>query len=600
MSQPDPALKGADALLANARSLARPFYRKTTATGRARANDLAMLLGRAPERVEPNGTQWARILRRSRSDLRDLPPASGPRVLIATVYGHSQAMLALESILAMGLRLRGASPSLLRCDSHLPACEWNRFGNGDPAPGAFAPPQTERTRLDACRDCNGAIDDTFQALPIPNVTLRDHAKPGDLERAVKLVDSTPFEEYRALKHQGVAVGDHAYSSVMRATLRGTMIDDEETRFLFRRYLLASILMTDLTHRVFDSVRPDRFVVHHGIYVTHGTATEIARQRGIPVVVHGFPPRGGTVIFSHGDTYHRTLVSESNADWESAPLNEAQAKIVDDYVASKRFGGRDYISYHVNAVSDFDALVRDLGLDAKLPIVSLFTNVLWDAQLYYQYNAFPSMLDWLWETVRYFERRPEVQLVIRIHPAEAKGAMPTAQPLLAEIEREFPKLAQNVKVIPAESDLSSYTLAEHSCASLIYGARMGMEIALAGTPLIVAGETFNRGKGYSYDVETPREYFDLLDKLPGLPRNPPEMMERARRYAYHMYFRRMIDFPFLSVKNGQYMTGIRLAFRRVRDLGPGQSGAMDALCDGILEGKPFVHDPAAQGGPTMPS
>ncbi|HVM44905.1 MAG TPA: capsule biosynthesis protein, partial [Candidatus Thermoplasmatota archaeon] len=292
------------------------------------------------------------------------------------------------------------------------------------------------------------------------------------------------------------------------------------------------------------------------------------------------------------TYHRTLATESNALWESTPLNEAQSRIVDEYVASKRFGGRDYISYHVNAVSDRETMVRELALDPALPVVSLFTNVLWDAQLYYQYNAFPSMLNWLWETIRWFEKRSDLQLVIRIHPAEAKGALPTAQPLLAEIQREFPKLAENVKVIPAESDLSSYTLAEMSCASLIYGARMGMEIALAGTPLIVAGETFNRGKGYSYDVETPREYFELLARLPHIPRNSPEMMERARRFAYHMYFRRMIDFPFMSVKNGQHMTGLRLRLRRVSDLAPGKSGALDALCRGILDGTPFVYDPYA--------
>jgi hypothetical protein len=208
-----------------------------------------------------------------------------------------------------------------------------------------------------------------------------------------------------------------------------------------------------------------------------------------------------------------------------------------------------------------------------------------------------MLEWLFETIRYFVKRPDVQLVIRIHPAEAKGTMPTNQPLLAEIEREFPSLPDNVRVIPPESNLSSYTLAEMSCAALIYGARMGVELAALGTPLVVAGETFNRRKGYSYDVETREEYFSLLDRITELPPNSPEMVERARKYAYHYYYRLMIDFPLFSISNPMNLSGPRLEFDSVDDLLPGRHGSLDRVCAGILDGTtPFVYDTLEHTGP----
>ena len=60
--------------------------------------------------------------------------------------------------------------------------------------------------------------------------------------------------------------------------------------------------------------------------------------------------------------------------------------------------------------------------------------MWDAQLHYPANAFPSMLDWVLQTIRYFASRPDLQLLIRVHPAEIRGTARSRQPLVPEIER----------------------------------------------------------------------------------------------------------------------------------------------------------------------
>jgi hypothetical protein len=120
--------------------------------------------------------------------------------------------------------------------------------------------------------------------------------------------------------------------------------------------------------------------------------------------------------------------------------------------------------------------------------------------------------------------------------------------------------------------------------------MGVEIAALGTPLIVAGETLNRGKGYSYDVESREEYFALLDRVLELPRNSPEMVERARKYAYHFFYRQMIDLPFYSVRSGVHLSAPRLEFAHVSELDAGRSGALDLICTGILDAEtPFIYD-----------
>lgn len=577
-------------ILSDGRSYLRPIARRVKGAARASYNDLNRVLGTGKEVEEPLYQQWRRILRRSAGVLNGLAPPTGPRILLATANGLSNAMLTMESILAMALRLRGAAPTVLLCDKALPACEWNSCGNFTPPPNGFGPALSPRLQLEKCRICTENIEGSHGVLPIERATFREVTQPGDLERVSALVDEIPFERYGECVYRDVHVGEHAFASVMRATLRGTLLDNPETRWLFRRYLIAAILVVDFSERLFANTRPNAVVAIHGVYVTHGTICEVARKHGIPVVVYGTPYRKNTIWLSHHDTYHRTLITEPNSMWEDLEWTPRRAEKVEDYLAGKRFGGRDYLAYHAESIDDHQALRKELGLDEHRPVISLFTNVLWDAQLYYRYNAFGNMLEWLYETIRYFARRPDLQLVIRIHPAEARGYMPTNQPLGQDLEREFPSLPENVKVIAAESKLSSYALAELSRAALIYGARMGVEIAALGTPLIVAGETFNRRKGYSYDVETREEYFALLDRIHDLPPNSPEVIERARKYAYHYYFRLMIDFPLFSVESTHAMGGARLNFDDLAALAPGKCPALDHICQGLMDGvTPFAFD-----------
>ena len=579
-----------DAILQDAWASARPAYRAGRGAALGFMNDVFLAVGSDRRVEEPPRQQWLRVIRRSAHVLDRLPPATGPRVMFASSYGLSAQMTVVESILAVALRLRGARPVILRCDKSLPACEYNPLGNFAPDPGEFGPAFTARRAIERCRLCSQNMADAYGPLPVEITSFSDFARPDDLARAEAEVDALPYEAYGQHVHAGVRVGEHAYSSTMRATLRGTLLDDAATRFTYRRFLVSAILAVELTERAFAARRPDRVVAFQGVYLTHGTITDVARKHGIHVVVHGLPYRKGTVLLSHDDTYHRTLVSEPTERWQELEMTPRRAAAIDEYLASRQSGSRDYVAYNTEAIEGREEMLRELRLDPAKPIVSLFTNVLWDAQLYYNYTAFSNMIEWLFETIRYFARRPELQLVIRVHPAEVQSMLATRQPIADEIAREFPELPPNVRVIPPSSRLSSYTLAEISKASLIYGTKMGLEIAARGTPLIIAGETFNRGKGYSYDAESREQYFGLLDRVTELPRNSPQMVERAKKYAYHLFYRLMIDFPLFSVTSSFKLTEPRLNFETLDALLPGRLPQLDLICQGIIDGTtPFIYD-----------
>ena len=326
--------------------------------------------------------------------------------------------------------------------------------------------------------------------------------------------------------------------------------------------------------------------HNGIYVPQGVVGAVARRAGVRVVNWFVAYRKRAFIFSHEDTYHRTLMAEPVSNWENMAWDEQTESELLDYLKSRRGGSRDWISFNRNPEEGLDAIEKELGVDFSLPCVGLLTNVVWDAQLHYPTNAFPNMLEWLLETIRYFASRSDLQLIIRIHPAEIRGLLPSRQPVLEEIRRAFPRLPKNVFVISPESPFSTYAVMMQCDCVLIYGTKTGVELTSMGIPVIVAGEAWIRNKGLTLDAASSEDYLKLLDKLPLRYRLGGAMLERARKYAYHFFFRRMI--PLKSVVPNEGFPVYKLQITALDDLRPTKDIGLDIICNGILHGTEFIY------------
>jgi hypothetical protein len=122
--------------------------------------------------------------------------------------------------------------------------------------------------------------------------------------------------------------------------------------------------------------------------------------------------------------------------------------------------------------------------------------------------------------------------------------------------------------------------------LLYGTKTGVELTSLGIPVVVAGEAWIRNKGLTMDASTPGEYFDHLRRLPHGQRMDDVQVKRARKYAYHFFFRRMIPLPFLEPREG--WPPYRLSLRTMKDLLPGAHPGLDTVCEGILGESEFIY------------
>jgi hypothetical protein len=513
----------------------------------------------------------------------------GPKILLATGPGGYDAGATLESLLGVALTLRGADVRTLLCDEALPACFQGRSVLY-PSVSRYA---EKGPAVDLCGSCYGSGRRLYEALGFPVSTIGEFLSAEDRAEARRLAATSLLPELKTLSIDGMAVGEHASAGALRFFARADLEGEPEGEAVFRRYVEASILTARACARFFRRETFTAAVFHHGIYVPQGLIGEAARGAGVPVVNWNPAYRTNCFLFSHGHTYHHTLMDEPVEAWRNFPFTPVLENRLDNYLKSRWRGTQDWIWFHESPRFGEGTLARELGVDFSRPCVGLLTNVMWDAQLHYPANAFSNQLEWIRQTVEYFSGRPEVTLIIRVHPAEIRGTLPSRQPLVKELQRMFPRLPAHIVVIPPESRLSTYAVMDRCNAVLIYGTKTGVELAARGIPVIVAGEAWVRNKGLTWDATSPAHYRELLGRLPFPSRMDPEMERDAKRYAFHFFFRRMIPLRGVEKSRGDppfhLNPGLRLA-----DLAPGCDPGLDVVCEGILRGAPFVF-PEESGG-----
>lgn len=539
-------------------------------------------------RLRTKQPNWDTILAKDRSiwDSAMAAAKNGPKILIATSIGAYLAGTSMESLIAVALTLRGAEVHILLCDSILSAClACSSYMYPNHKKFAKYGPTTD------CNTCFNSAYDMYRSLGLTCIQKYSHLLSStELSKADEISSSILYPDIRRYTMDDVAVGEHAVAGALRFFARGDLDGKPYAEPILRRYLKAALLTTYVMRNLLKRFEYQCAVFHHGIYVPQGIIGEVCRKEGVRVINWNPAYRKKSFIFSHHDTYHHTMMTEPVDKWMKIPWTTQMESELMDYLKSRWKGTNDWIWFHEKPKLELEEIAAKTGIDFDRPCIGMLTSVMWDAILHYPSNVFSNMLEWIRCTIDYFIKRPDLQLIIRIHPAEIRGTLPSRQRVADEIRKLYPGLPQNIIVIPPESNVSTYAVMMQCDSAIIYSTKTGVELTAMGIPVIVAGEAWIRNKGFAIDVQDPDSYFKTLDKLPLKTRMSEETILKARKYAYHFFFRRMIPIEFMEPAVGDPPFKIRLS--RLEDLLSGRSKGLDVVCDGILEGTDFIY-PADQ-------
>ena len=106
---------------------------------------------------------------------------------------------------------------------------------------------------------------------------------------------------------------------------------------------------------------------------------------------------------------------------------------------------------------------------------------------------------------------------------------------------LPELPEHIHLVAAGDPINTYDLVEIADLGLVYTTTVGMEMAMSGVPVIVAGQTHYRGKGFTLDPDSWEAYEESWSSRwlhQAQQRMTQEQVEQAWKYAYRFFF----DYP----------------------------------------------------------
>ena len=297
---------------------------------------------------------------------------------------------------------------------------------------------------------------------------------------------------------------------------------------------------------------DRLVLltPNGSILEMGVMYQAARLLGIPVVTYEFGEQRGRIWLAQQAEVMR---QETDALWQArrdSPLNEEQWEQVRSLFASRQNASlwENFArTWQGQPSQGGERVRRALGLDAGRPVVVLAANVIGDSLTLGRQVFTSSMTEWLKKTLRYFARRPDVQLVVRIHPGERYITGPSVADLARSVLAELPlgQHADHIHLVAALDPINTYDLLLIADLGLVYTTTVGMEMAMSGVAALVVGQTHYRGKGFTLDPDSWEAYDRLLDQAladPGRFKLTRAQVEQAWNYAYRFFFEYPCPFP----------------------------------------------------------
>ena len=375
-------------------------------------------------------------------------------------------------------------------------------------------------------------------------TKRVLAPIDGLVKSVSLLESSKAASLPARLEETVETAS-AFDTMY--TLQVEDFDRDSELYRLRLRMNRSAALTALA--LLQDQRPDAVLVPNGLVTELGVFYQVARHLDLQTVTYEFNDQREQIWLSQND-----IVMHQNTDtlWAACgetPLTDAEreeiAALEDARTSAKKYGKGTRFWQDVASMGG-EQLRTKLGLDER-PVALLATNVLGDS-LTLGRNAFASsMAEWIEKTMQYFAKRDDAQLVVRVHPGERLMKGPS---MLSVIERAVPEQPEHIHVISPDEKLNTYDCMEIAGLGLAYTTTVGMEMAMRGVPVILAGNTHYRGRGFTFDPSSWDEYYATLDfLLSDLPANRlnREQVETAWNYAYRFFFDFPMPFPWRLMK-----------------------------------------------------
>lgn len=502
-----------------------------------------------------------------------------PHIICFAPYTDWSIHSARQVTILHALKQRGATVSYVTCDGVFSDCDLYQKSNGAP----------HGRQADSCLVCQSSVAARLAAWGMPYRWLGRWLSSEDFETASTWVAGLLPKDYPTATYGGWAIGAWMASSV-HTHFRYNVIDPEapDVMPVYGSYLYSGLLAALALDRLFEEEKPDVQLLFNGRMGPTRVALELAKDKGIRTLCEERSQVFGRItLFDNVNCLDLSAVDELWDLWRNQPLTEHEVRTLGALLEDRWRGTSKDVSVFSTGLQN--SATAALGLDPSRPVWALFTSSL-DETIDEPRSggAFEDQYAWIDATLAFAKSRPDVQLVIRVHPNVASGESLGQNPQdVAYFEALPDRCPPNVIVVPSASQISSYSLAAEAELGLIWYSTIGLEMAALGKSVVRVGTNWLANCDFMLSATTPDAYATQLQNFESNDsvESAKDIAAAAWRFAYVWYYRQ--SWPFPLVKQPAWYRG-EPAWQKVSELDEGQDETIDHVCNIVMTGAP-LHD-----------
>lgn len=502
-----------------------------------------------------------------------------------------------DGILASALRIRGCEILPLMCGG-LPLTEcvvmegvWGTGNTIDDKENINMKNNIFKTQCQKCVRSDYVMwRDIWHIRP---VNLANNMNNNQLNKIFSKINSLKPNQWHNFVYDGMSVGKWAFDTAINSYQLGYISDPEKFFSAAKNYIIHTLFLNYQYKKFLDLYNPDRIICHNTFYYMWKILGIESKKRHINYYTYSMGGLQGSWVYQMNEPASEVNISSTWKTWKNHILTEGQNKKLDNYIFQRKRGDTIILdtTKPLKSEKNVDSenyLIRQL--DKRKPVFLLATNICWEASARNKDVQFKNMIEGTIETVRYFIRHPEYQLIVKAHPGEIYPGLPVStHQVIKEIRKVFPSLPSNIILLEPHVQVSIYDLISLVSVLIVYTSTTGIEYAIKGVPVITFGKSCYTDKGFTYDSNSRKEYFSLIPKVLIEGKRDSITKERIRLSRLFFYFYYFI----YQTRSGMYTYNYdgypKVFIKSYEDILPGKNQYLDYLCDSIINNQPLYSE-----------
>lgn len=359
----------------------------------------------------------------------------------------------------------------------------------------LAPDAALERRQRICGDCRLRARTLRQSLKLQGEVLADMLGANAIAETRRKVDSLEAQAALDLVVDGIPVGRRALYPFLALKKKDRLELSDAEWLEYRDQLCNTILAVMAAGALIEKHRPDAVVTYSSTYSIVAACLEVARSRGLKdyfmEASGGMGSRHYRAIFARGGI--GMWYDELRRAWQHAadlPAPPEHLSLVTDHMLHL-FGSKSVFVYSASAgAGGFDPrAVFHVRPGQRLLLATMSSYDEWFAAeeaglLVRHRSAFESQHEWVDALLEFVAHRPDLFLVLRVHPREFPNRRD------ATYSEHAKRLSERLKTVPAncvinwpDQNISLYDLAKCTDVVLNAWSSAGKELGLLGIPVV---------------------------------------------------------------------------------------------------------------------